>query len=374
MLGNWFRAWGAGIGVAGCIGLMLLAGTAAAQTAQPDAALRERINVGTVGLMSGGVDGTYVRIAADLAAVLDDRKSLRVMPILGKGSLQNIADVLYLRGVDVGIVQSDVLAYAQRQRLFPTLERRIRYITKLYNEEFHLLAHADIKDIHDLAGKPVNFDVPGSGTEMTASLVLDRLGIPVEQTSFDQALALDKLRRGEIEALAYVAGKPTRLFRDLRPEDGLHFLSVPLTPELLDTYLPSQLTAEDYPAVTGDPVETVAVGAVMAVYNWEPGSDRYRKVERFTDALFSRFEEFQKPPRHAKWKEVNLAAKVPGWTRFDAAESWLRRADAMAANQNDRQSFRTFLEQTATASGGGIDEAQVDALFNRFLEWQAARQ
>jgi hypothetical protein len=349
MLGNWFRAWGAGIGVAGCIGLMLLAGTAAAQTAQPDAALRERINVGTVGLMSGGVDGTYVRIAADLAAVLDDRESLRVMPILGKGSLQNIADVLYLRGVDVGIVQSDVLAYAQRQRLFPTLERRIRYITKLYNEEFHLLAHADIKDIHDLAGKPVNFDVPGSGTEMTASLVLDRLGIPVEQTSFDQ-------------------------FRDLRPEDGLHFLSVPLTPELLDTYLPSQLTAEDYPAVTGDPVETVAVGAVMAVYNWEPGSDRYRKVERFTDALFSRFEEFQKPPRHAKWKEVNLAAKVPGWTRFDAAESWLRRADAMAANQNDRQSFRTFLEQTATASGGGIDEAQVDALFNRFLEWQAARQ
>jgi uncharacterized protein len=347
---------------------VLLAWTASAWAAEP---WRETPNNrGVVQLVTGSANGISLRIAEDMSNLVDDGATRRLLSLIGKGSLQNLTDLKLLRGIDMAIVQNDALD----QLRAAGREGGITYVAKLYNEEFHLLAHADIKDIHDLAGKPVNFDVPGSGTEMTASLVLDRLGIPVEQTSFDQALALDKLRRGEIEALAYVAGKPTRLFRDLRPEDGLHFLSVPLTPELLDTYLPSQLTAEDYPAVTGDPVETVAVGAVMAVYNWEPGSDRYRKVERFTDALFSRFEEFQKPPRHAKWKEVNLAAKVPGWTRFDAAESWLRRADAMAANQNDRQSFRTFLEQTATASGGGIDEAQVDALFNRFLEWQAARQ
>jgi hypothetical protein len=67
----------------------------------------------------------------------------------------------------------------------------------------------------------------------------------------------------------------------------------------------------------GGEVETIAVGAVMAVYAWRPGSDRHRKVSRFVDALHERFEEFLRPPRHPKWREVNLAAQVPGWVRFD---------------------------------------------------------
>ena len=108
----------------------LLLGVAAAGLARPALAqgttptlnsLAIRANAGTVGIISGGADGTYVRIAADLAAVLDDGDSLRVLPILGKGSLQNIADILVLRGVDIGIVQSDVLAYARREKLLPGL-------------------------------------------------------------------------------------------------------------------------------------------------------------------------------------------------------------------------------------------------------------
>ena len=78
-----------------------------------------RANAGTVGVIAGGIDGTYARIAADLAAVLDEPDGLRVLPILGKGSVQNISDILALRGVDVGIVQSDVLAYARRERCCP---------------------------------------------------------------------------------------------------------------------------------------------------------------------------------------------------------------------------------------------------------------
>ena len=87
-------------------------------------ALTAQANSGTVGVIAGGVDGTYIRIAADLAAVLDDGVRLRVIPIIGKGSLQNLSDIMFLRGIDIGIVQSDVLAFAQRQRLFPALEQR----------------------------------------------------------------------------------------------------------------------------------------------------------------------------------------------------------------------------------------------------------
>src|SRR5260221_473832 len=186
-------------------------------------AMTAKVNQGVVGVVSGGVDGTYVRIAADLSAVLDEEGALRVLPIIGKGSVQNLADVLYLRGVDIAIVQSDALAYLRREHRLPGIDKNVAYIAKLYNEEFHILAGAGVSRLADLAGKKVNFDVQGSGTSLTASVLFDRLGIKVEPTAFDQASALDKLKRGEIAALAYVAGKPTRLFQSVRAEDGLKF-------------------------------------------------------------------------------------------------------------------------------------------------------
>jgi TRAP transporter TAXI family solute receptor len=302
----------------------LAAGPAAAQQGGVAAlnAMAARANAGTVGIVAGGVDGTYIRIAADLAAVLDDSDRLRVIAMLGRGSVQNIADIMVLRGVDLGIVQSDVLAYARRERLFPSVERLIQYICKLYDEEVHILAGPGIERLQDLAGRPVNVDLRGSGTAMTASLLFGALGIPVQERNTSQDVALEALRRGEIAALVYVAGRPARLFSGIRPEERLRFIPLPAEPALLETYLPARLTAEDYPAlVPPEGVETLAVGAVLAVYAWAPGTERHRKVSRFVEALTENFQAFLRPPRHPKWREVNLSAEVPGWTRFVAAPS-----------------------------------------------------
>src|SRR6185437_4419329 len=168
--------------------LVLAALPAAAASQSPTRsieAMRERINAGTVGIVSGGLNGTYIRIAAELAAVLDDGDTLRVLPLVGKGSVQNIADILFLKGIDIGIVQSDVLAYIKRERLYPGADKSIQYIAKLYNEEFHILAGKDIARVEDLAGKKVNFDVANSGTAMTASLIFERLKTTVEPVHDD---------------------------------------------------------------------------------------------------------------------------------------------------------------------------------------------
>src|SRR5713226_2452081 len=156
------------------------------------------VNRGVVELETARAAGISVRIAEDLANVIDDGATRRVLPVVGKGALQNLTDLKYLRGIDMAIVQSDVLDYAKEQRLVPGLEWSLTYITRLYNEEFHLLAGPATRNITELANKKVNVDLRGSGTSITASRLFDLLKIPVTVTNDSQEVALDKLRRGEI--------------------------------------------------------------------------------------------------------------------------------------------------------------------------------
>src|SRR5215470_8310772 len=207
------------------------------------------INRGVVELETTGSAGISVRIAEDLANLIDDGATRRVVPVVGKGSLQNLTDLKYLRGIDMAIVQSDALDYAKEQRVLPGIENSMTYVTRLYNEEFHLLAGPKIRNVSDLANKKVNVDLRGSGTSITAGRLFDMLKIPVSESNDSQEIALEKLRRGEIAALAFVTGKSAPLFMGLKGDDGLHFLAIPLNPAVTNAYAPTRLTAADYPGL-----------------------------------------------------------------------------------------------------------------------------
>lgn len=346
---------------------------AAAQNGASYQQMVERVNRGTVRVISGGIGGTYIRIATDLASVLNDGDRLRVLPMVGQGSVQNIADLLYLKGIDIGIVQSDVLSFIKRRDMYTGAEDRISYITKLYNEELHVVGAPDIGGIGDLAGRKVNFGVEGSGTAMTAETVFQNLAVEVEPVYHDQPLALQKVKDGEIAATLYVAGKPASAIGELRREDGFRLVPVGYDPALQQAYLPTTFTHQDYPSLVpeGSPVSTIAVGAVMAVYNWDPDRDRYTKVERFIDAFFSNFDKFLQEPRHPKWREVNLAAELPGWNRFKPAQDWLDQ-NRQTASARIRQEFNAFLVDQAGPAQ--LSETQKDALFSEFVKWRQERR
>jgi uncharacterized protein len=329
-----------------------------------------RGNDGVVGVITGMEGGTYARTGADLT-ILDD-ESLRVLPTLGKGSLQNLSDILYLRGIDIGFCQADALAYAKQHNMFPGLTQNIRYIAKLYDEEVHVLARKDITQLADLNGQRVNVDVAGSGSAMTAEILLDALGINAKVEHDKQVNGVQKLKTGEIAAIIHVGGAPIPLIADVTADSGLHFLTVPLNPALAQTYLPDKFTHDMYPAlVPADaPVPTIAVGDVLAVFAWPPHTDRANNVNRFVNDFFSRFEEFQKPPRHPKWREVNLTAEVPGWTRLREAQDWLdKQNSARTASPATQVRFNAFLSQTHPGVNNKLSDADREKLFQQFVTW-----
>jgi TRAP-type uncharacterized transport system substrate-binding protein len=289
----------------------------------------EQPNENTVGVISGSPnsDDTYLQMAYDLADVLNDGDNLRILPIAGIGGPRNIRDVLYLRGIDIGLTQTSILNNFRRsnERMGQT-ENKIVYIAKLFNEEAHLVARSNITSIEQLRGRKVNLDAKGSGTSYSMRDVFKALSVEVEEVSMSQTEAFEKVRSGEIAATVLIAGKPVRSMSRLTAAEGLHFVPIPYAQPLIADYLPATLSHDDYPALVpaGAPVETVAVGAVLIAYNWPKTSvDHYRRVQRFVDAFFPKITEFQHAPRHPKWREVNLAATLPGWVRFEAAQAWL---------------------------------------------------
>lgn len=312
------------------LALVLLGGLASERVALGEsvgdiAAQRERVNGGTVGIVGGDRTSTDLHLAADLAEAFDDGYDLRVLATLGKGSVRNVEDLLLLRGIDVAIVQSNVLAFYKENRVIPNIDDRIRYIAKLFNEEMHVLARSDYRTIDDLRGARVNFGSLDSGTFMTANMVFEQLEIEVELTSYPSSIALQKLRNGEIDAMVRVAGKPLDLFLEIGPDEPMHLLAVPID-RIEGDFLAGQLTAETYPNLIepGATVETVAVGEVMAAYNWPEGHPREKKVRRFVDRFFSDFDRLLEPPFHPKWQDTDLTEKLPGWQRLPSADQVLR--------------------------------------------------
>jgi TRAP-type uncharacterized transport system substrate-binding protein len=333
-----------------------------------DAAMRQKKNADTVGIVGGLFTGTYMRLAAEMANALDDGDNMRILPIVSYGAASNLDDLLYLRGVDLAITQSDVFEYFRTVRKTPNLERRVQYIIRLPISELHILARNDVHSLADLRDKKVNFGPPGTGASLTGTIVFQRLGIPVQAVNIDQASALGKLENGEIDAIARVIPKPVDFFTKIPPNSGLHLVNIPFTKMFEDYYTLGEFTKKDYPNLLqgADRIDTIAVPAVLAVYNWQKNTDRYLKVQRFIQYLFTRWDKFQHPPYHPKWRDVNLAATVPGWTRFAPAEEMLQQVEAQH-QQQEKVDFQTFLKGQP---GTPANEAQREALFRDFLQWR----
>jgi hypothetical protein len=250
---------------------------------------QEKMNAWTVGLAGGLLEGAPLRLASEMARVVDDGPNLHVLPVVTRGATENLNSLLYLRGIDVAIINSDALDEYKIQ--VPDIGRRITYLLNLFPSELHIFVRPEIGSLQDLAGKKVNFNTQGTA------------------------------------AAVFITSKPVDAFVRGRWDPGFKFLPVNYDPKFEDYYLPATLEGSEYPNLIkpGERVSTIAVPTALVAFNWPAKSNRYQRVSRFVDYLFSRIDKLQGPGFDPKWKSINLAATVPGLARFTASQEWLDR-------------------------------------------------
>jgi TRAP-type uncharacterized transport system substrate-binding protein len=292
---------------------------------QRSAIEKEKMNAWTVGLAGGLLEGAPIRLAAEIARVVDDGPNMHILPIVTRGATENLNSLLYLRGVDMAIINSDALEEYKIQ--VPEIRSRITYLLNLFPSELHIFVRPEIESLQDLAGKKVNFNTQGTAAAYSGPLIFSRLGINVEKTFIPHQVALEQMRKGDMAAVLFITSKPVDAFVRGRWEPGFKFLPVNYESKFEDYYLPAELEASEYPNLIkqGERVSTIAVPTVLVAFNWPVKSNRYQRVARFVDYLFSRIDRLQAPGFDPKWKSINLAATVPGLVRFSAAQEWLDR-------------------------------------------------
>src|SRR5499427_9387316 len=284
---------------------------------------RQQINEWTVGLAGGLLEGAPIRLATEISRVVNDGNDLHVLPIVTRGPTENLNDLLYLKGVDLAIINSDAMDEYKVQS--PEILKRVTYLLNLFPSELHIFVRPEIQSLQDLAGKKVNFNTLGTAAAFSGPLIFSRLGVNIEKTFIPHQVALQQLRKGEMAAVVFITSKPVDAFLRGPWEPGFHFLPVEYDRKFEDYYLPAVLEATDYPALIkqGERISTISVPTVLVSYNWPLGSNRYQRVARFIDYLFGRFDKLQVAGFDPQWKTINLRGIVPGLARFPAAQEWL---------------------------------------------------
>jgi len=268
-----------------------------------------------MGIVTGNVTGTYIKIGEDIKKIAEPSHiSLQVFE--SAGSIQNVFDVRRKRGIQLGIVQSDVLDYIRDisdDNELKTIAAKLAAVYPLYKEEVHVLGDLSLKTLQDLHGKRVAIGPQRSGTYLTAKTIFFQTGItPSKEVFLGGKEALDALRKGEIDAMFYVAGAPATLFSESTTADD-KFQLIGVDDKALDSYLTAVIPAGTYKWQESD-VKTVAVKAVLITFSY--AGEQCQNVAKVAKIIHEN-KAWLDANGHPKWREVNLDERLPKWPQYE---------------------------------------------------------
>ena len=339
-----------------------------------------QVNDDTVGIVFHYED-VYRRLIEDMTAEFAGSSDVRIVPIIGLNHVQTIYDMLYMRGVDLGIVHSDVFAYLARTQGYERVYQRISALAEITTEKVAVIAGEAYRSLEDLAGEKVNFQAPGKGSDVTGTLLFDAVGVEVEPTRFTSLEALEKVKSGEIAAMVYSVSEPVEPFASLSPADGIRLIGLPQSETLLEHYRKTQLGNEDFPElIKGEgAVPSLELAVIIAAYNWtEADPARYEKSRRFATALLDGMDALKGGDSAGRWESASLERTPPGVPRLAmldeirqarAAEAEREAIEAAAARAEEvRASQQALVAQLAERLESGTGDPDELAELERLIE------
>ncbi len=338
--------------------------------------LRKQAADNVIRIVAEDVNSTSFRAATEIAGLLARDDGLRLMTISGRGGAENIADLEILRDIDLAIVSLDTLEKIRVENTFPKLERRVAYVTKLFNEEIHLLTSEQKSKIQDLAGGRIGVGPKEGSGDYSARTIFGAVNVKYTPVYDDYGLALLKLQKGELDAVMSVSGKPVRMYANL-PKAGLRLLPVPINLAKMPDYIPATIDAKDYPGLIpeGKNISTVSVQNVLLAFNWKQDTKRYRKVSKFVNQFFPKAAELKKRPNHPKWQEFNMSARLDNWIRVKAAADAAKKPVVARKNYGNcsaadlRAAFTQYLAEANIRVAGEISKTDAEQIFEGFRDW-----
>lgn len=277
-----------------------------------------------ISIATGSKLGTYYRFGNDIAGVAQQH-GVTVKVLNTEGSLDNLERMKRGRA-DLAIVQSDVIGVLYQ--IDPDFVNDLRVVFPLYPEEIHILARKNISGIEDLSRKKVATGTEKSGNNVTMMVLLNKMIVAGVEKVKDLSPkdAVTAVLTGDIDAMAYVSGKPADLFTCLNKlqgdakrcslMEGIHFLPLQGEKLIKQYYSATEIGPADYPWMK-KPVPTVSVQALLVKLKkktTEGGCDR--ELLTLVDAVRSDIETLKKTG-HPKWSAVDLGANLPDPWNYD---------------------------------------------------------
>ncbi len=270
------------------------------------------INKNTLTLLSG--EPAWFPEALSIANELDRENGLRILPMQGSGCIDSVADVLQLTQVDVALLSSDCVDYAEQQGLLPKASQKLAYVARVKSLPVVLVTRRDIPNLTALAGKRIATGSADSAAFASGEILLGGLGLPFVRVPKSGADGVALLKSGEADAV---------LLQGLDALDGsldpktFHVLGLTTTQNSTTSHAPVLVEASELKGLlpTGTALETVSTALVLAVFNWPAKSAKAEKIKLFSAVYFE---------KQAMGNDASqLSASVPGWQRYALSQNAL---------------------------------------------------
>lgn len=304
----------------GAVLISLHATSAYAAPANP----RTEVRNGLVSVLTDGIvdpGGRATQAINQLADYASRLSNVRVLPIAGHGAVANVRDLLYLRGVDLAVLNSDVLTFLDQTRQYPDARRRIRYVTHLFDQKVFLLVRKDVTAIEDLRGRRLVVLSEAGGSRVTATALFGLRKIEVAVEALGPGEVLDDTGLSKFDGALLLSDELVHVRFGAQMRQGYHLLPIAMTPELQKTYRSAVIGGQELAGFSNAAnVDTVAVSTLLAVFNWTPLHGRYADVTNFMAAFFMNLKGLREQTSNSIWRQADIAAQSPGWTRFPAVQ------------------------------------------------------